>query len=150
MFYKMVAPEHLYRPFPSKAIERFSLLLPQILEAARGARKSDLVLRNVNLVDVATATIVENVSVAVYRGFVVGVVKRSKDDMFIGIGTEVFDGNGLYAVPGFIDAHVHVESSLLNPEEFSKIAVAHGTTLAAIDPHEVANVGGLDLSLIHI
>jgi adenine deaminase len=63
----------LYRPFPAKSIEEYKGLLPRLIEVARGSAKADLVIRNTNFVDVVLGEVVEGVSVAVYKGFVVGV-----------------------------------------------------------------------------
>ncbi|MEZ0290784.1 MAG: adenine deaminase [Sulfolobales archaeon] len=118
-------------------------LLRELILASRGLIKSELILRNINLVNTASEEILENVSVIVYKGFIVRIVGKRDIERFVGSDTRVIDGEGSYALPGFIDAHVHIESSFLSPIEFSRLALSHGTTLVVADPHEVVNVGGV-------
>ena len=129
--------------FPRWAIGKFLETLPQLVEVASGLRKADLVVRNVNLVDVAGGRVVENVSIVAYSGFIAALVSASDDEVYIGPSTMVINGGGSYAAPGFINAHVHVETSFLRPSEFSKLAPMHGTTMIVTDPHNIANAGGL-------
>lgn len=129
--------------FPRWAIGKFIETLPQLIEVASGLRKADLVVRNVNLVDVAGGRVVENVSIVAYSGFIAALVSASDDEVYIGPSTMVINGGDSYAAPGFIDAHVHVETSFLRPSEFSKLALMHGTTMIVTDPHDIANAGGL-------
>ena len=129
--------------FPRWAIGKFLETLPQLVEVASGLRKADLVVRNVNLVDVASGRVVENVSIVAYSGFIAALVSASDDEVYIGPSTMVINGGGSYAAPGFINAHVHVETSFLRPSEFSKLAPMHGTTMIVTDPHDIANAGGL-------
>ncbi|MFD2831003.1 adenine deaminase [Corticicoccus populi] len=116
----------------------------QITAASRGDIPMDTVIRNVNLVNVFTAEI--------YRADI-GI----KEDVFAGVaryqegkpayemsGDTEIDGSGKYAVPGFIDCHVHIESTMVTPENFVKALIERGTTAAVIDPHEIANVLGVD------
>lgn len=67
-----------------------------------------------------------------------------KDGYVVGLGDyhgkQEYDLNGAYVVPGLIDAHVHIESSLLTPAEYARLVLAHGTTTVIADPHEIANV----------
>ncbi|MEM4699926.1 MAG: adenine deaminase [Candidatus Nezhaarchaeales archaeon] len=97
-----------------------------------------LVIKSVNLVNVATGEVYET-SIAINRGVVVDV--GCVDDL-VGPSTEVIDAHGLYAAPGFIDGHVHLESSHLTLSRFAEAALIHGTTSAVFDPHEIANVAG--------
>jgi adenine deaminase len=105
----------------------------QLIEAARGDRPVDLLLRNARLVNVFLGMVVET-NIAVSAGYVVG------------FGTydalTTVDLQGRYAAPGFIDAHVHIESALVAPAEFARAVVARGTTAVVADPHEIANVLG--------
>jgi adenine deaminase len=132
----------LYRPSPAKSIEEYKRLLPRLIEVARGSAKADLVIRNTNFADVVLGEVVEGVSVAVYKGFVVGVVDSRRDSIYIGDETLVIDSRELFLAPSFIDAHVHIESSMLDIENSSRVAISHGVTTVVTDPHEVANVGG--------
>jgi adenine deaminase len=107
-----------------------------LLEVARGDAPADLLLRNGRVVNVFTGE-VERVDVALHRGLVAG--------MGPGYGAdEVVNLEGRYLVPGLIDAHVHVESSLATPPEFARAVVPRGTTTVVSDPHEIANVHGIE------
>jgi len=105
------------------------------LRAAQGQDPCDLVLRNVRWLDVFTCEFVAG-DVAIKDGVVVGLLPGLR-------GTREIDGRGAHVVPGFIDAHVHLESSLLVPESFQRAVLPHGTTTAVCDPHELANVQGV-------
>ncbi|HEX9886876.1 MAG TPA: amidohydrolase family protein [Longimicrobiales bacterium] len=106
------------------------------LAAARQDRPSDLVFRGGRIANVFTAEI-ERADVAVHGGVIVGV--GSGYD-----GPEIVDLDGAFLVPGLLDAHVHIESSLVTPSEFARAVVPRGTTTVVSDPHEIANVHGLD------
>ncbi len=106
------------------------------LRAAQGQEPCDLVLRNVRWLDVFTCEFVEG-DVAIKDGVVVGLAPGLR-------GARELDGRGAHVVPGFIDAHVHLESSLLVPESFQRTVLPYGTTSAICDPHELANVLGVD------
>lgn len=110
-------------------------VLRRRLRAARGLEPCDVVLRNVQYLDVFTCAFVKG-DVAIKDGFVVGLDPGLE-------GTRVIDGKGAHVVPGFIDAHVHLESSLLVPESFQRAVLPRGTTTAVCDPHELANVLGV-------
>ncbi|MBS2013647.1 MAG: adenine deaminase [Deltaproteobacteria bacterium] len=105
------------------------------LRAARGTEPCDLVLRNVRYLDVFTCAFVEG-DVAVHDGVVVGLERGLPAKREI-------DTKGAHVVPGFVDAHVHLESSLLVPESFQRAVLPRGTTTAVCDPHELANVLGV-------
>ncbi len=122
----------------------FSLLEKprQLIEAALGRVKSDLVIRNASLVDVYTGEVIEDAGIAVYHGHIVRVAVGENMDKYIGAKTTVIDAEGKYLLPGLIDSHVHIESSLLSVTEFSKLALIHGTTAVVADPHEIGNVLG--------
>ncbi len=116
-----------------------------LIEAALGKVKADLVVKGANLIDVFTGEVIEKASVASYDGFVVRVIWNEEDlDNYVGPTTTVIDARGQYLMPGLIDSHLHVESSLLNVREFSKLEAIHGVTAAVVDPHEVANVLGYE------
>lgn len=105
------------------------------LRAARGLEVCDLVLRNVRYLDVFTCAFATG-DVAIKDGFVVGLEPGLR-------GTREIDAKGAHVVPGFVDAHVHLESSLLEPEGFQRAVLPKGTTTAVCDPHELANVLGV-------
>ncbi|HVI28368.1 adenine deaminase [Hansschlegelia sp.] len=104
------------------------------IEQGRGLELADLVIKGARVLDVVTATLFES-DVAICGDTIVGTF-ASYD------GVETIDGRGLTVVPGFIDSHLHVESSLLTPLEFDRCVLPHGVTTAIWDPHEIANVLG--------
>lgn len=110
--------------------------LGQIIRLARGSEPADIVLRNARLINVYTGEIYST-DIALAHSRIVGVGSGYE-------GKEVFDLGGRYVCPGFIDAHVHIESAMVPPHEFARAVVPRGTTTAIIDPHEIANVLGLD------
>ncbi|MDB6110482.1 MAG: ade2 [Pedosphaera sp.] len=105
------------------------------LGMARGERPAELVFRNANLVNVLSGEIYQT-HVAVADGRVVGLGDYE--------GEQVIDLQGAYLAPSLIDGHFHVESSMLTMPEFARAVVPHGTGVVVIDPHEYANVLGLD------
>lgn len=106
------------------------------LAAARGDTPADLVLRNAQLVNVLSGEIYPT-DIAVFGQHIVGL----GDGYY---GKKEIDLNGRYVCPGFIDAHVHIESSLVTPPEFARAVLPHGVTTVITDPHEIANVLGLE------
>ncbi|MDW8021254.1 MAG: adenine deaminase [Nitrososphaerota archaeon] len=98
-------------------------------------------IKDASLVNVYTGEIQEGVDIAV-KGSRIALVGRA--DHAIGSETKVADARGLYACPGFMDAHVHVESSMVTFTEFAKAVLPRGTTCIFADPHEIANVLGID------
>ncbi|MDQ6879306.1 MAG: adenine deaminase [Candidatus Dormibacteraeota bacterium] len=105
------------------------------MAVARGDQPADLVLAGGRVLSVFTKEWLE-VDVAIHDGHVVGLGKYG--------GREVLDVAGAYLVPGFIDAHMHIESSKLTVDEFARAVLTHGTTTVVADPHEIANVLGAD------
>src|SRR4030081_90211 len=83
--------------------------------------------------------------VDIYQQKIYPVEMEIEKERIVSINTlpELKDGSGNYIIPGFIDAHVHIESSMLVPSEFARLAVVHGTVATVSDPHEIANVCGL-------
>ncbi len=108
--------------------------LARIITQGRGSTKADLVLKNASLLDLVTGSLVVS-DIAICGDRIVGTYGS-----YSGI-TEI-DARGLVAVPGFIDTHLHVESSLVTPLEFDRCVLPHGVTTAICDPHEMANVVG--------
>ena len=105
------------------------------MAVARGDEPADLVLAGGKVLSVFTGEWLE-VDVAIKDGYVVGLGSYQ--------GRERQDVAGAYLVPGFIDAHMHIESSKLMVDEFARAVLAHGTTAVVADPHEIANVLGTD------
>ncbi len=105
------------------------------ISAARGDRKASLLLKNANLVNVLSGEI-HPADVAIYGDTIVGVgCYEAEREMNV---------DGKFLCPGFIDAHVHIESSMVTPSQYAKAVVPRGTTSVIIDPHEIANVMGLE------
>lgn len=112
----------------------------EVIKTALGEEKADLVIRDAEVIDVNTkTTFIASIAVKGDRIARVGDVED-----LIGEATVVVDGRGLYAAPGFFDAHMHVESTHLTLTSFAEAALSHGTTSVVIDPHEIANVLGLE------
>ena len=111
-------------------------ILSSMIDSAMHREPADLVIRNCNVVDVYTGTVRKD-SIAIRYGRIVGF----GDDY---TGKEEIDAKGAYAAPGLIDAHIHIESSYLSPEEFGRMVVPRGTTTVIADPHEIVNVYGLE------
>ena len=109
-------------------------MLEQYIDAAVGRKKAETVLKNGRFVNVFTGEICEG-DIAVEGGKIVGFGKYE--------GETEYDIAGKIAVPGLIDAHVHIESSQLSPEEFARLVLPRGTTTAIADPHEITNVCGI-------
>ncbi len=107
--------------------------LRRIVEVARGDRRADLVLKDADVVHVTTGEIV-TADIAICGDIVAGVGNYS--------GIREIGCKGLYAVPGLIDGHTHIEMSMLTVSEFARIVVPRGTTSVVADPHEIANVLG--------
>jgi adenine deaminase len=108
--------------------------LARRIAQGRGAELADLVLKNVRLFDLVTGALVPT-DIAICCGMIVGTYGDYR-------GLREIDGHGRIAVPGFVDTHLHVESSLVTPFEFERCVLAHGVTTAICDPHEMANVLG--------
>jgi adenine deaminase len=106
-----------------------------LIAVARGEEPADLWLKNARVVNVLSAE-VHPADVAIYDGRVVGFGQYE--------ARQTIDLEGRYLCPGFIDGHVHLESSMVQPSEFARAVVPHGTTAVVSDPHEIANVLGLD------
>uniref|UniRef100_UPI00260C6CCE adenine deaminase n=1 Tax=Fusobacterium sp. TaxID=68766 RepID=UPI00260C6CCE len=108
--------------------------LKKLIDIAAGRIPADLVIKNAKIVDVYSSKIL------------VGDIAIS-DNLIAGIGNyqgrKEIDVNGKYVTPGFIDGHIHIESSYLSPEELGKLLVPHGGTCIIADPHEIVNVCGI-------
>ncbi|WP_053955459.1 adenine deaminase [Inediibacterium massiliense] len=117
-----------------------------LIEAAMGKRPCDLVIQNVNMLNVFTGEIYK-ANIGIYDGFIAHIqcdpddLHRQENEL---IGKEYYDGCGKYMIPGLIDAHIHIESTMMTPRNFAQAVVPHGTTTVVTDPHEIANVCGID------
>lgn len=110
--------------------------IARLIEAGRGTAPADLVIKGVQLLDVITGAITRT-DIAMVGERIVGTYGDYH-------GAQEIDGADLFAVPGFIDTHLHVESSLVTPLEFDRCVLPHGVTTAICDPHEIANVLGAE------
>ena len=110
--------------------------LKNLIDAAAGRIKADLVIKNCKIVNVLSGEIYSG-EVAIYGGKIIGMGNTAYD------GEKIFDAGGKFLAPGFIDAHIHIESSYISPEQLGRIIVPCGTTTIISDPHEIANVCGL-------
>lgn len=115
-------------------MERQTLL--RVLAVARGDEPADLVLRHGRVVNVFTGEVLE-ADVAIAEGLIAAVGLGYT-------GRETVDVEGMFVVPGLIDGHVHIESSMVSPYAFARGIVPHGTTTVIADPHEIANVAGAE------
>jgi adenine deaminase len=110
--------------------------LSHAINQGKGAEPADLVVKNVGLLDIVSGGVTVT-DIAITGDRIVGTYEKYS-------GKREIDGKGLFAVPGFIDTHLHVESSLLTPLEFDRCVLPHGVTTAICDPHEIANVLGAE------
>lgn len=110
-------------------------ILRNLIRKAKGEEKAQLVLKNANLINVFTKEIIKT-NVAIDKGKIVGIGDYS--------GVEEVDLEGKFLSPGFIDSHVHIESSMSTPTQFARAVMPRGVTSVVTDPHEIANVKGLE------
>lgn len=104
-----------------------------LVEAAMGREKTDIILKGGNIVDVFTGSIFK-ADVAIKNGYICGVGDYD--------GENSVDVSGKYIMPGFIDAHMHIESSMVTPQIYAGVTLPHGVTTVIADPHEITNVCG--------
>ncbi|HTN60948.1 MAG TPA: adenine deaminase [Devosia sp.] len=113
-----------------------SAILTRMIMAGQGKAEADMVIKNVRLLDVITGAVTQT-DIAIVEDRIVGTHAEYH-------GKASIDGGGRFAVPGFIDTHLHIESSLVTPYEFDRCVLPHGVTTAICDPHEIANVLGAE------
>ncbi len=109
--------------------------LDQMIDVAAGRSRADIVLKNANVVNVFTSEVNKG-DIAIHGPYIAGIGSY--------VGNEVIDLKGKYVVPSFIDGHVHVESSMVMPIQYARAVVPHGTGSVVADPHEIANVLGME------
>ncbi len=109
-------------------------MLKKVIDTAAGRIPAETVVKNCQVMDVYNGGITKG-DIAVCGGLIAGVGTYE--------GEQSIDGDGLYAVPGFIDSHIHIESSYVAPEELGRLLAPRGTTTIIADPHEIVNVCGL-------
>ncbi len=117
-------------------INRMLAAKQRIVSVAAGREAADLVLKNASYVNVFSNRICQG-NIAVAEGLVAGIGCDYR-------GLQEVDVSGSLVLPGFIDAHIHLESAMVSPKEFAKAVLPHGTTTVITDPHEIANVMGTD------
>jgi adenine deaminase len=110
-------------------------LLKRRIDVAAKRTPADLVIKNGNIINVFTREIIKE-NIAIVDGYFAGIGDYE--------GNETIDVSGKYIVPGFIDGHVHIESAMVTPSEFSNVVLPHGVTTVIADPHEIANVSGVE------
>ena len=117
----------------------------ELVRVAQGEKPAELVIRHASLVNVATHEVLPDVDIAVACGRVayLGLDGHTAEHC-IGADTQVVDATGLFAAPGFMDSHIHVESAMIGVAEYARAVVPHGTTGIFCDPHEVGNVAGME------
>lgn len=124
--------------FGEKATQKLSREeLKRVLAVARGDEKADLLIKNIKIIDVVTGQIIPS-HIAIVGKTIAGVGLEYENAEAL----EVVEGQGRYVAPGFIDSHLHIESSMSHPFEFERLVLPRGTTSAVCDPHEVTNVLG--------
>ena len=108
--------------------------LKKLIDTAAGRIPAEMIIRGAKIIDVYGGGILEG-DIAICGGMIAGIGDYS--------GDEIVDATGQYAAPGFIDSHIHIESSYVSPEEIGRLLVPHGTTAIIADPHEIVNVCGV-------
>lgn len=103
------------------------------LAASAKKTKADIVVKNGKIIDVFNGEFIEE-DIAIQDGVIIGIGQYE--------GENIIDAKGKYISPGFIDGHVHIESAMVTPQQFSQVVVPHGVTTVITDPHEIANVSG--------
>ena len=120
----------------------------RLVAVAAGREAADLVIRGTRWVNVHTREVIDGTDIAVAAGRFAYVGPDASH--CIGEATEVVEADGAFAVPGLCDGHMHIESGMLTPAEFARAVIPHGTTTMFTDPHEIANVLGLEgVRLMH-
>src|SRR5699024_3364066 len=115
-----------------------------IIAAARGEGPMDIVIRGPQLINVFNAEMYQADSGVTEDRFAAIAPYENGQPTFKMVGESEIDAKHKYMMPGFIDAHVHIESTVVTPDMFAREVIRHGTTTAVIDPHEMANVLGTD------
>ncbi|MDC0094876.1 adenine deaminase [Amylibacter sp.] len=126
----------------SKTFRSWAEVAPRLIAVAAGREQADRVFRNCKLVNVQTREVLDGWQVAIAEGRFAYIGADASH--CIGEDTEIFDINGRYLIPGLCDGHMHIESGMLTPAEFAAAVIPHGTTTMFTDPHEIANVLGLE------
>ncbi|WP_170340574.1 adenine deaminase [Ruegeria arenilitoris] len=126
-----------YAPFPS-----WPDVAPRLIAVAAGREAADMVIRGGIWINVHSREALPDHSIAIAEGRIAYVGPDAGH--CIGPDTQIIEAKGRYMIPGLCDAHMHIESGMLTPAEFARAVIPHGTTSMFTDPHEIANVLGLD------
>ncbi len=126
-----------FKPFPS-----WPEVAPDLIAVAAGRAPADMVIRNGAWVNVHSREVLTDHSIAIVAGRVAFVGPDAAH--CIGPETQIIEADGRFMIPGLCDGHMHIESGMLTPAEFARAVIPHGTTSMFTDPHEIANVLGLD------
>ena len=119
-----------------------------LIATAAGRQAADTVIRNACWVNVHTREVLDGSDIAIRHGRFAYCGPDA--DHCIGKDTQIIDAGGQFAIPGLCDGHMHIESGQLIPAEFAAAVIPHGTTTMFVDPHEIANVMGLEgVRLMH-
>ncbi|MDU8942342.1 adenine deaminase [Ovoidimarina sediminis] len=129
-------------------IQDWADVAPHLVAVASGRAPADLVIRGGRVVNVQSREVLDGWEIAVAAGRFAYLGPDAGHT--IGEGTEIVDAGGRYVLPGLCDGHMHIESGMLTPAEFARAVIPHGTTTMFTDPHEIANVMGLEgVRLMH-
>ena len=132
----------------NQTIKSWPEVAPRLIAVAAGREPADCVIRGGKLVNVQSREVLDGWEVAIAEGRFAYVGPDASH--CIGPETEIIDAEGRYLIPGLCDAHMHIESGMLTPAEFARAVIPHGTTSMFVDPHEIANVLGLEgVRLMH-
>ena len=115
---------------------------PDLIAVAAGRAYADTVIKGGIWVNVHSREALPDHDIAIVKGRIAAVVPDAA--YCTGPDTQIIDAKGRYMIPGLCDAHMHIESGMLTPAEFARAVIPHGTTSMFTDPHEIANVLGLD------
>ena len=126
-----------HKPFPS-----WPDVAADLIATAAGRAPADTVVKGGRWVNVHSREVLPNHDVAIRHGRVACVVPDAS--YCTGPDTQVIEAEGRYILPGLCDGHMHIESGMLTPAEFARAVIPHGTTTMFTDPHEIANVAGLE------
>ncbi len=126
----------------TNSIKSWAEAAPRLIAVAAGRAPADMVIINVKWVNVHSREVLEGCSIAMADGrFAYCGAHRGS---LVGPDTQVIDAGGRFAIPGLCDAHMHIESGMLTVTQFARAVIPHGTTSMFVDPHEIANVMGLE------
>src|SRR4051812_8031447 len=110
--------------------------ISDLIEKAKNIKEVDLILKNGEIVDVFSLETFK-ADVAIYQGYIVGIGHFEENENTVDVSNQLI-------IPGLIDGHIHIESTMVRPSEFSRAIIKHGITTVVTDPHEIANVSGIE------